>query len=491
LPFSWVEGTLGGVPKTERQTGGIKLYALAFGLFLGLCIWKFGNPVILDHKIATPATLNDLWTDAWPTHWANWILGPLAACGALLILVLGFPNGDRRWPSRWLWVLPLIWLGWQFLSAGHSQYTDMPDVIHATLWQFGGCVACYFLGFLVFGRERLIYWVLAGTLAGFAFTLVRGVDQHRFEYPANYQALVDGERTGWTNFPPAIVAEMRNESIIITTNGAEMANPTILSKFARGRICGTLVYPNALAELILLLWPVSLALAFGSTRQLRPVVRAGAIALTLALGALAFYWTGSKLGWLIGIGLLGVLLFRMDWPRNLKLAALATVLVVGLGVFAVRFHHYFAAGATSVGARFDYWHAAVQTTAANPVFGTGPGTFQRPYAQLKAPESEMARLAHNDYLEQFSDAGIPAGLAYVSWIALAFWMAGRRFRQTSADSFTFAIFLGLLGWFAQGLGEFGLYVPALAWIAFTFLGCVLAGQAQAGGQRREPASKPV
>ncbi len=31
-----------------------KLYALAFGFFLGLCIWKFGNPVILDQKISPP-----------------------------------------------------------------------------------------------------------------------------------------------------------------------------------------------------------------------------------------------------------------------------------------------------------------------------------------------------------------------------------------------------------------------------------------------------
>jgi len=37
----------------------------------------------------------------------------------------------------------------------------------------------------------------------------------------------------------------------------------------------------------------------------------------------------------------------------------------------------------------------------------------------------------------------------------------------------FAIFAGLLGWFIQGLGEFGLYIPALAWTAFTLLGCVL------------------
>jgi hypothetical protein len=37
---------------------------------------------------------------------------------------------------------------------------------------------------------------------------------------------------------------------------------------------------------------------------------------------------------------------------------------------------------------------------------------------------------------------------------------------------TFAIFIGLLSWFVQGIGEFGLYVPALAWTAFTLLGCL-------------------
>ena len=47
-----------------------ELYVLAFGLFLGLAILKFGNPVILDQKIIPPASLSEYWSDAWPTHWA-------------------------------------------------------------------------------------------------------------------------------------------------------------------------------------------------------------------------------------------------------------------------------------------------------------------------------------------------------------------------------------------------------------------------------------
>jgi len=451
-----------------------------FGLFLGLCIWKFGDPVILDHKIVPPATLPDFLNDAWPPHWVKWIWVPLAVWGALLIVQDTKPRRDTSGlPSKWLWILPLAWLGWQFISATRTVDADLTA---DTLWQYSGCVACYFLGALLFARGELTRWLLAGALAAFTFCLVRAVDQRLFEYPANYQVLVEGERAGWTNFPAATFAEMKDSGIIINTNGLDVANPTILAKFAKGRVSGTLVYPNALAEIILLLWPVSLVLAFGATKKLRPLVRLAAIAVTIFLGGAAFFWTGSKLGWLIGIGLAGLVLLRRDWPRKLKLAAAAAVLVLGLGVFAVRFHHYFEAGATSAGARFDYWRAAVQTTVEQPAFGTGPGTFQRPYARLKSPESEMARLAHNDYLEQFSDSGVPGGLAYGAWVLLALVAAGKKIWR-SRDAMAFAIYLGLLGWFAQGLGEFGLFVPALGWTAFTLLGCVLGLPRPPEGQK--------
>jgi len=451
-----------------------------FGLFLGLCIWKFGDPVILDHKIVPPATLPDFLNDAWPPHWVKWIWVPLAVWGALLIVQDTKPRRDTSGlPSKWLWILPLAWLGWQFISATRTVDADLTA---DTLWQYSGCVACYFLGALLFARGELTRWLLAGALAAFTFCLVRAVDQRLFEYPANYQVLVEGERAGWTNFPAATFAEMKDSGIIINTNGLDVANPTILAKFAKGRVSGTLVYPNALAEIILLLWPVSLVLAFGATKKLRPLVRLAAIAVTIFLGGAAFFWTGSKLGWLIGIGLAGLVLLRRDWPRKLKLAAVAAVLVLGLGVFAVRFHHYFEAGATSAGARFDYWRAAVQTTVEQPAFGTGPGTFQRPYARLKSPESEMARLAHNDYLEQFSDSGVPGGLAYGAWVLLALVAAGKKIWR-SRDAMAFAIYLGLLGWFAQGLGEFGLFVPALGWTAFTLLGCVLGLPRPPEGQK--------
>jgi hypothetical protein len=453
--------------KPEKKAVRRELYyALAFGVFLGLTIWKFGNPVILDSKVVTPVSLTDFWNDPWPPHWVNWIIFPLVAVGAWLVLARKKMPAP---PIRWLWLLPLVWFGWQLVAATQTVAADLTS---ATLGQFFGCVAAYFLGFLLFAEKRALNFLLIGILLVFTYCLVRAVVQKRYEFPQNHQLLVEGEQSGWTNFPPATLTEMKNEGIIITTNGLDVANPMILAKFAKGRVNGTLVYPNALAGLILLLLPVSLVIAFHSTIKLKPLIRLATILMAIFLGGITFIWTGSKLGWLLGIGVSGIFLLRLNWPPKLKILAVAAVLILGLGIFAVRFHNYFAAGATSVGARFDYWRAAVQITAQNPVFGSGPGTFQRPYARLKSPDAEMVRLTHNDYLEQFSDSGVIGGLAYLAWICLALAVVGKKLWRNS-DLFTFAIFAGLLAWFAQGLGEFSLYIPALAWIAFTLLGSLV------------------
>ena len=185
------------------------------------------------------------------------------------------------------------------------------------------------------------------------------------------------------------------------------------------------------------------------------------------LGSAAFFWTGSKLGWLIGMAVGGAVLFRLKWPARLKLGGIdsAAVVVVGLGIFAVRFIIILPPAPPAPGARFDYWRAAVQTTLTHPLFGTGPGTFQRPYAQIKSPDAEMARLAHNDYLEQFSDSGIVGGVFYAAWILsgagdhLAGAFGNPEIRSPSRCSSDCSA-----GSF-KVLGEFGLYIPALAWTA--------------------------
>jgi O-antigen ligase len=179
--------------------------------------------------------------------------------------------------------------------------------------------------------------------------------------------------------------------------------------------------------------------------------------------------------------LLGLLvLLRLPFARQFKIAAVTLVLLAGLAGFFWKHSGLFQKGATSVSARFDYWRAAVQTARACPLFGTGPGTFSIPYQKIKRPESEMSRLVHNDYLEQASDSGLAGFLTYALFIigGLAW-----SFPRGSGQWRTFAVWLGVLGWSLQSFVEFGLYIPALAWPAFAFLGWLL-------GHSRNPIDNP-
>ncbi len=479
-------GADGAFNRLRQPSVSSGVYALVFGLFLGLCILKFGNPVVLDQKITAPTDLKEAWRYAWPVHWAFGLVLMFAMAGAWQIV-----SAKSRWPvTRWLWILPLVWFGLQVISATCSVDRQLSVGV---LWQFDGCLAAYFIGVLLLARRSGVSWLLIGLLAAFTFCLVRGVDQRLFEFPQERQQLLEGERTGWTNFESDVLLEMKRERIIITTNGIDVANPVILAKYGKElppdtsygrrlvhtlfapnpRVMGTLVYSNALAGLILLLWPLSIMLAFNNTRRFRTPTRVIVIGLTLFLGGAGLFWTGSKLGWLMAVLMAGIWFWQSKRSGRWKYIFLSFAILAGLAVFVIRFHSYFAAGATSVGARFDYWGAAVRITGHRPFLGSGPGTFQIPYAGIKSPEAEMTRLVHNDYLEQFSDSGIPAGISYVAWIVLSLLVAGRKVWR-SADPLRFALYLGLLGWFLQGLGEFSLYIPALAWSAFTLLGCLIA-----------------
>lgn len=455
--------------RTKKGLSATEIYALMFGSFLGLAILKFGNPAILDQVIGSPASFSELLRDPWPLHWANALLAVLAVIG----VIVAFASKARWTGPRCLWMLPLVWFAWQLLSATQSVDRHLTAI---TLCQLGGCAACYFLGAVVVGKGEGWRFVMVGVLAALTFCLVRAVAQKFFEFPREREFMLESQRVGWTNLPPDLVQEMKHDNLIINSNGVDIANPLIMQKYEKGRVHGTLVYPNALAGAVLLLLPMGLVAVFDTTRNLRRLTCVAAMGLGIFLGAAALFASGSKGGWLVALAAGVLWLLRLNWPRRFKWLTVVVLVAGGLSVFAVRFQSYFAKGATSVGARFDYWRVAARVAVEKPLFGTGPGTFQRPYERLKRPDAEMARLVHNDYLEQFSDSGLTGGVTYITWILLMLWLPGRRVWR-GGSWLEFAVLVGLAAWFAQGLMEFSLYVPALAWTAFTLAGCLLARSA--------------
>jgi O-antigen ligase len=497
-------------PTSASASSFAVVFSVLLGSFFAVCLLKFSNPPIMEKYIERPAGLFDaIASNPWPIGWAYWLLGLIAiVVGFGLVASAEFRQGAVqnilkvfRGPflARAVVFLPLLWLGWQVIS---SFFTLSIELTRQTLAHYAACVGCFYLGIICLHRQKNLWPFFVPILAAFSLVLAIGMDQHF---------------GGLQEMREHVYKEMQMYP-------EKTYPPEFIKKIGSTRIFSTLFYPNTLAGALLLFAPVMLLATADSAARWRlgsasrfktitvlagltflcillyilnshvgllfvalfglslvfPVPRLVPVAL-LSAGILAvLIWSGSKAGWLLGLGLIVVLFLSTELKTvsispKLKVASIILIIVMGLAGFFVRYAVFFKKGATSVSARFDYWHAAVRTAATYPLVGTGPGTFQIPYSRLKRPESEMARLAHNDYLQQGSDSGLPGALFYTAFIVSALIIgrsAWKKPENQTSDVFksSVLIWIGLLGWAAQCFVEFSLQIPALAWPAFALLG---------------------
>ncbi len=449
------------VPKQSLPPDEVlpNLFALLFGLLLGLGLLKFGNPIVMEKFVSRPENQVEWVLNPWPVHLAWGLLACVTVVGILA----------SRWRKDLPWgllVLPLVWLGWQFVASIGSIDARLSA---ATLKHFVSCVVCFYLGVFALGRNRNLFLFSLGLIGGFALVLVSGFQQH-------FGGLEATRRYFFLYFYP------RLEEL-------DKLPPGYLKKMSSNRIWATLFYPNALAGVILMMLPIALGIIWSARERFTAGAR-GLLAGMVATASLAcLYWSGSKGGWLLMLltGLVGSLF--LPFKRQLKIVLIVGVLVLGLAGFGLKYAGFFKRGATSVVARFDYWRAALHTVAVHPVFGTGPGTFGAAYEKVRKPESEPAKITHNDYLEQASDSGVVGFLAYVGLVAGSLVFAYRK-GGLGSDWVKLGVWLGVLGWALQSLVEFGLYIPAIAWLAFCLLGWLLA-QASVTGNSNPSGSTRV
>lgn len=468
--------------------------ALWSGAVFGVALVKLGSPVILAEKVHPPQNLLEMLMLSWPVRWGYALLG-LWLLGAVALawrLPLARPGATLRGWWRWTPWLLLGWLVWQALAAWH---TVEPRLTRLVLPHFLACGACFLAGRFVLARTRhaeLFWGVMA---AAVAVTLVGGMDQ-RF-------GGLEETRRQFEQLPP----EMR----------AAMDTPEFRARLASQRVFSTFFYPNAFAGGLLLALPAAVALVWrwGTRRhgELAAVagtapspcpspkgrgnigrqcgiavppsscpspkgrgerhwglaaVAAGATALA---GVACLIWTGSKAGWLLALAVGVVVLMLGSWPRRYKVLCGLALVAIGLAFFAWKYSGYLSRGAPSVGARLTYWRVAWDNACRHPWLGTGPGTFAAVYRVNKPPEAEMTHLTHNDYLQQATDSGWP-GLVWHAGFILGMLVGTRPVRWTAG--WPAAAWLGVLGWALQGMVEFGLYLPALAWPAFLWLGWLRA-----------------
>ena len=463
-----------------------RVFLILTGIWLFTALLLFGNPVILDYlhpvkDIGIPT--QSIGVTPEDDSNARPYLGILAVLG--LAYVLGFSRLAKpkfQLPAAlplWIAWLPLGWFGWQLASLLQTvdRETSMATVIH-----FGSCVVAFYLGLFVLARMRLARLVLWGTALGLMANLLDASREHFGGLEQTRRAIIEQIESGKLN-PAKVAPHLREEKKDFPQEVAQQIEKLpaetaakirqfpveMVKRWYSPRLFGHMFYPNALAGVILLLLPVSLALLLDQARW-------GPLRFVLALGLAGvglgcLYWSGSKAGWLIALVLLGAWLLHFPFSTKLKIGLASAAMVIGLAGFAMKYADYFDKGATSVGARFGYWSAAVKTAAEEPFLGSGPGTFQVAYKRQRPPEAEPTRLTHNDYLQQASDSGVPGFLMYLAFFGGATWVLARR---RMAEPVHVAMRLGLLAWVLQGVVEFGLYIPALAWPAWLMLGWLLA-----------------
>ncbi len=421
------------------------ILAAAAAAFLSLAFLKLGTPSVMDDRVTAPTNLAQAIFESWPMTAG---LVALVAVAALAWLVR-FDESSLRdrapIPCAVFW-LPAVWLAWQFVAALD---TVSPKLTRPTLFHFAATTACFYLGCQVLGRLPRLNGFRLTLLGGFCLMLLTGLEQHFGGLEATREYFYS---------QPGLVEMIQRE------------NPDFLVKLASNRIWGSLFYPNAFAGGILLLLPLALAFVWSLTEDRFETSARWVLVVLVATPALGcLYWTGSKTGLLLALLQGIVALAHLPIPKKIKLATGGVFLAVGLAGFFLVFADYFKGGARSLGARAGYWSVAVATFKSNPLTGTGPGTFMVPYSELKSEDAEMARLAHNDYLEQASDSGLVGFVSFIAFVWSSLYLLYRKSRRAGSWEF-FLIWLGLAGWSLQIGMEFSLYIPGLAWPAFILFG---------------------
>lgn len=199
--------------------------------------------------------------------------------------------------------------------------------------------------------------------------------------------------------------------------------PAFLARLEVHRVFSTFVFPPALAGYLAIVLPLALALFI--------LVRSGWLrvwsGLTLILGGFCLFLTFSEGGWISFALAVFLFIFILSGPRCRRLLWLSFPLVSGLflalllsgflpEVDWVRFQ-------ASTRVRIEYWRAGLGMLKDYPLFGSGLGTWGCIYARYKLPGAEETQLAHNNYLQIWTETGI-LGIISFFWLWVAFLRAG-------------------------------------------------------------------
>ncbi len=424
---------------------------LRLSVILGLALLSFLAPL----KFTLPVIFYSM--QVWPAHEWEWLLASWPETLFYLFLLPLFFLGvfcmepaDRR--ARWM-LIPAFFAAGQFLSALGSTH---PILSLHTLSLMGSIVAGFWLGGAFIRSDHHLRWILlAWVLASFL---------------VSWKGISDAtggleETRHYLEEHPSLAAD----------------NPELWHKIQSNRIFSTFVYPNALGGFLICAIFMVAAWSFLPGKGTRPfqLIR-GSFAVAAIMGMLYCLWkSGSKGAYAAFIATLGLGIVtgfkRWKWifmACSLLLLAAGGVFAVGYGRPALEM------GKSTLEARIDYWKAALQIGWDHPLLGTGPGTFGKLYTKYKTKDAENTRLAHNTYLQMWSDSGCVGLLTFLAFLPGTLIRVARAHCHKKTVVVR-SVWCAGVAFALHSLVDFDFYMVGNVWPLFVLLGYLERGARQA------------
>ncbi len=251
-------------------------------------------------------------------------------------------------------------------------------------------------------------------------------------------------------------------------------------------------WPNAWAELLLLVWPLGVFKLLQSEGRWRQIWIG---LLGLLLGALFLsYSRGAFLACLGQAVLLGAALLWLlpSKQRDLRQTAIAVgaTLILSVALFfagnLLRSHFYpvqdlgakvtFTAdeGTSSIDEREDFWHQSWQLSLERPLFGYGPYSFRFLQPRFQTAVFATSDHPHNLWLKIAMERGWPAAILLTVVLLLSLVAGLRRAKEGEGTTWQLFAVLGVVGVLAHVLIDYNLQFVGIALPLWLLLGLLAA-----------------
>ena len=265
-----------------------------------------------------------------------------------------------------------------------------------------------------------------------------------------------------------------------------------------GRASGTFICPNHLSgclEIILGLVAARLAYvkAEAASVERSMLVKVGLIYAVVVM-AVGIAFSQSRAGWVATVACLALVAF---WRRRMSgqlMGRMVLLLLILGGAGAVvlntdvgwrRFSASFKPEGggdlkladPTLGGRIFMWKGTLQMVQENPVFGSGPGSWQWFYQLRRDPSQGHPEFTHNDYLNLLSDYGVVGGIL-IAWLVAAFfrhaWVLTRKGAPDEQRAFAIGAVAAVGAILVHSWFDFNLHIPANAVLVAAVLGTMAA-----------------